>query len=160
MRTKLVLFAVATLLASSVFLGGDALAQRNGTSERLLSAAEGLQMPSSESDSAWSFVSYGGVEELPEAGTFEEMSGCPQGGVTRYDFGETLDRLGEVEPWMDAGQASSARGFRKLARVFDREFGENLAVYRCESGGPEVSVHFVGVANGLLAGLMTVSIET
>lgn len=160
MRTKLVLFAAAILLACSIYAGGDALAQRDRTAERLLAAAEGLQMPSSESDSAWSLVSYAGVEELPQAGTFEEISGCRRGGVTRYDFGETLDSLGEVEPWMDAGQISSARGFRKLEKVFDREFGEEVAVYRCDSGGPEINVYFVGAEDDRLVGLMTVSIET
>ena len=160
MRTKLVPFAVVTLLACSVFISGNALAQRDRTAERLITVAEGLQMPSSEADSVWSLVSYDGVEELPAAGPFDEMSGCRRSGVTRYDFGETLDLLGEVEPWMDAGQASSARGFRKLERVFDREFGEEVAVYRCDSGGPEIGLYFVGAEEDRLVGLMTVSIET
>ena len=158
MRKKLAWFVAATLLASFVPVGG-ALAQEDKTEDRLLTAAEGLQMPSSESDSSWYLVSYTG-EELPEATTFGEMSGCPQGAMTRSDFGETLDRLGEVEPWMDAGQASSARGFRKLERVFDREFGDKTAVYRCDAGGPEIEIFFVGAGGKGLLGLVTVSIET
>lgn len=158
MRTKLVLFAIVTLFTCSISTG-DALAQENKTGERLLVAAEGLQMPSSESDSVWHTVSYAGVEELPEAGPFETMSGCRQGGATRQDFGETLDRLGRIEPWMDAGQISSARGFRKLEKIFYHEF-EEVAVYRCDTGGPEIEVYFVGVEEDRLLGLMTVSIET
>ena len=158
MRKKLASFAVAALLADSIPVGG-AVAQEDKTGERLLAAAEGLQMPSSESDSAWYLVSYAG-KELPEAAAFGEMSGCPQGAMTRSDFDQTLDRLGEVEPWMDAGQVSSARGFRKLERTFDREFGEQAAVYRCDSGGPEIEIFFVGANEKGLMGLMTVSIET
>ena len=156
---RLVLIAVATLFAGSVSTG-DALAQKDRTGARLLSAAEVLQMPSSESDSMWYTVSYPGLEELPEAGPFETVSGCRQGGVTRLDFGETLDRLGNIEPWMDAGQVSSARGFRKLESLFYREFEDEVAVYRCDTGGPEIEVYFVGVEGDRLLGLMTVSIET
>ena len=159
MRTKLVLFAVSTLLALSLPIVG-ATAREDRTGERLIAAAEGLQMPSSEADSAWHLVSYGGVDELPDAGAFEELSGCPSGGATRSGFDETLDRLGTVEPWMDAGQARSARGFRKLERVFRRKFEDGLAVYRCETGGAEVNVYFVGADDERLMGLMTVSIET
>ncbi len=158
MRPKVVLFAVAALLACSLSING-ATAQEDRTGERLLATAEGLQMPSSESDSTWSLVSYGGVEELPEAETFGEMSGCPQGGATRLNFAETLAHLSRVEPWMDAGQVRSARGFRKLEKVFGHEFGEKLAIYRCNPGGAEVNVYFVGAAQGRLMGLMTVSIE-
>lgn len=159
MSTKLVLLAVAALLLCSL-PAGAATAQENRIGERLLAVAEGLQMPSSESDSDWYLVSYAGMEEVPEAGTFEEISGCPQGGATRSDFDETLARLSRVEPWMDAGQVRSARGFRKLERVFGREFGENSAVYRCETGDPEVKIYFVGAEEDHLVGLLTVSIET
>lgn len=159
MRTKITLFVVAALLACS-FPAGSATAREGRTGERLLAVAEGLQMPSSESDSAWHLVSHTGVGELPETGAFEEISGCPRGGATRSDFDEALDRLSTVEPWMDAGQDRSARGFRKLEGVFDREFGDELAVYRCETGGPEVEIYFVGVRDDFLVGLMTVTIET
>ena len=158
MKLKLVLFAVSTLLACFVS-AGDALG-RKATGERLLVAAEGLQMPSSDSDSEWYGVSYPGVEGLPEAARFEEISGCREGGATRHDFGETLDKLGKREPWMDPGQLSSARGFRKLENIFDREFEGDLAVYRCDTGGPEIKVYFVGVEEDGLVGLMTVAIET
>lgn len=160
MRMKLVLFAAATLLACSVWAGDALAARKDGIGERLLAAAEGLQMPSSEADSSWYFVSYSGVEGLPEVEAFGEMSGCPRGGATRSDFGATFDRLSKVEPWMDGGQASSARGFRKLEKVFDREFGEEVAVYRCDTGGPEINVYFVGSEGDRLVGLATISIET
>ncbi len=159
MKMRLVLIAVATLFACSVSTG-DALAQKDRTGTRLLTAAEGLQMPSSESDSIWYPVSYPGLEELPEARLFETVSGCRLDGVTRQDFGETLDRLSNIEPWMDAGQVSSARGFRKLEGLFYREFEDDVAVYRCDTGGPEIEVYFVGVQEDQLLGLMTVSIET
>ena len=160
MKIKLVLFAVATLFACSVSTG-SALADLKGeVEERLLTAAEGLQMPSSESDSSWYPVSYAGVEELPGAEQFETIAGCRDGGVTRLDFGETLNRLGKIEPWMDAGQVSSARGFRKLEKVFYREFEDEVAVYRCDTGGPEIEVYFVGVEGDRLLGLRTISIET
>ncbi len=158
MRRKVVTFAIAAFLACSFPLG-EAVAGEDKTAERLLTAAEGLQMPSSEADSSWHLVSYAG-DGLPEAALFGEASGCPQGGMTRSDFDEMLGTLREVEPWMDAGQASSARGFCKLAKVFEHEFGEAKAVYRCDTGGPEIQVYFVGADQAGLVGLMTVSIET
>lgn len=108
-------------------------------------------------------VSYPGLEELPGPERFQELSICPtvtEGGTSRFDFDATFDSLGRIEPWMDQGQKESARGFRKLGRVFHREFGDELAVYRCETGGPEVHVYFVGIADEHLVGLLTVSIET
>ena len=159
MRTKLVLLGVSTLLALSLPIV-SATAREDRTGERLIAAAEGLQMPSSEADSAWHLVSYSGVDELPDADTFEELSGCPRGGATRSGFDEILARLGTVEPRMDASQARSARGFRKLERVFRRGFEDGLAVYRCETGGPEVSVYFVGADDKGLMGLISVSMRT
>ena len=55
-------------------------------------------MPSSESDSEWYLASYAGVEALPEVARFEQISGCREGGATRRDIGETLDKLGNTEP--------------------------------------------------------------
>ena len=137
--------------------------QGDRTAERLLRAAEGLQYPGSESDSTWAFVSYEGFAELPDAATFERVSGCPltEGGRTvRLDFDDTLDRLGTVQPWMDQGQIESARGFRKLQSLFHRTFADDLAVYRCETGGAEVYIYFIGLDEDRLAGLLTISIET
>lgn len=45
-------------------------------------------------------------------------------------------------------------------RVFHRELGDELAVYRCETGTAEVYIYFIGVDGDRLAGLLTVSIET
>lgn len=174
MNTKTVpaLLAAMTLLAGLALvalLGASSVARAAQTvqgdkiEERLLRASEGLQYPGSESDSTWTFVSYEGFTELPDAATFEQISGCPvtEGGSTiRLDFDATLDRLGTVQPWMDEGQTRSARGFRKLQRLYHREFGDDLAVYRCETGTAKVYIYFIGVDGDRLVGLFTVSIET
>jgi len=131
------------------------------TEDRLLKASEGLQMPGSEADSAWWYVSYPNEDELPSVERFSELAGCdhPEGGVSRQDFDATLDRLGEVQPWMDRGQKKSARGFARLQRLFHRRYDE-LAVYRCETGTAEVPIYFLGVDEDGLSGLLTVNIET
>ena len=132
--------------------------------ERLLKASEGLQMPGSEADSEWWFVSYPGEPEPPTAERMAFLTGCsgyPEGGMGRSDFDATFDSLGRVQPWMDAGQRESARGFRKLGRLFHRRYGEDLAVYRCDTGEfGRVHVYFVGANGDGLSGLMTVNIET
>jgi hypothetical protein len=107
------------LLGTLALLTGLLLATAAGaqeTEDRLLKASEGLQMPGSEADSAWWFVSYPGEAELPSAERFAGIAGCdhPAGGVSRQDFDATLVRLGEVQPWMDRGQKKSARGFARL----------------------------------------------
>ena len=86
------------------------------TEARLLKASEGLQMPGSEADSGWWFVTYPGEDELPSAGRFSELVGCdsPEGGVSCQNFDATLDQLGDVQPWMDRGQKKSDRGFARL----------------------------------------------
>jgi len=130
------------------------------TEARLLKASEGLQMPGSEADSEWSFVSYPGEYNLPSAERFAGLTGCARPeGVTIQDFDATFDRLGEVQPWMDGGQKESARGFARLGRLFHRRY-EALAVYRCETGTAEVPIYFVGVDDDGLSGLLTVNIET
>jgi hypothetical protein len=169
MNMKTILDSVITFAMVSVLisLSGDYSAaqvvQVDKIAERLLRAAEGLQYPGSESDSTWAFVSYESFAELPDAATFERVSGCPVtegGGTVRLDFDDTLDRLGTVQPWMDQGQIESVRGFRKLQSLFHRTFAEDLAVYRCETGGAEVYIYFIGVDEDRLAGLLTISIET
>ena len=131
------------------------------TEDRLLRASDGLQMPGSEADSEWSFVSYRGENGLPSAKRFAGLTGCarPEGDVSVQDFDETLERLGEVQPWMDLGQKQSARGFARLQKAFHRHYGD-LAVYRCETGTAEVPIYFVGVDDDGLSGLLTVNIET
>jgi hypothetical protein len=161
-------FARRTLPAITALLFGLALATgalaagEDRLERRLLRNAEGLQMPSSEGDSAWTFAQYPGETDAPDAARFQELSGCPvgEGGITtRLDFDAYLGRLGRIEPWMDEGQKSSARGFRRLDRLFHREL-DDLAVYRCETGGAEVYIYFVGTDGERLAGLYTISIET
>ena len=81
--------------------------------------------------------------------------------MTRPDFDATFDSLGKVQTWMDPGQRESARGFRKLGRLFHRLYGEDLAVYRCETGEfGRVDIYFVGANEDGLSGLTTVNIET
>lgn len=147
----------AVVLLVGLMLTTAASAQDN---ERLLlRASEGLQMPGSEADSRWWFVSYPGEEELPTVERFAGLTGCPEGGMSRVDFDDTFDGLGTVQPWMDRGQKKSARGFARLEKLFRRSYGE-LAVYRCETGTAEVPVYFVGTDDGGLSGLLTINIET
>ena len=99
---------IGALVGPLALLAGLLLATAVGareTENRLLKASEGLQMPGAEADSSWWFVSYPGEDELPSAERFAELAGCvhPEGGVSRQDFDATLDRLGEVQPWMDRG---------------------------------------------------------
>ena len=131
------------------------------TEDRLLKASEGLQMPGSEADSGWWFVTYPGEDELPSAGRFSELVGCdsPEGGVSCQNFDATLDQLGDVQPWMDRGQKKSDRGFARLQKHFHRRYDE-LAVYRCETGTAEVPIYFLGKDDVGLSGLLTVNIET
>jgi hypothetical protein len=160
-RWKGVLAGSMTLLAAIlVGLLPATAAPAQDTGDRLLKASEGLQMPGSEADSEWSFVSYPGEDGLPSAERFAGLTGCahPEG-VSVQDFDATLDRLSEVQPWMDAGQKESARGFAQLQRLFHRRY-EDLAVYRCETGTAEVPIYFVGVNEDGLSGLLTVNIET
>ena len=150
----------ATALAAVLLLATAANAQE--TEGRLLKASAGLQMPGSEADSDWWFVSYPGERELPSVERFSGLTGCsdyPEGGMSRADFDATLDGLGEVQPWMDRGQKKSARGFARLQNLFHRRYAE-LAVYRCETGSAEVNIYFVGVDQDGLSGLLTVNIET
>ena len=152
------------LVGTLALLAGLLLATAAGaqeTEDRLLKASDGLQMPGSEADSPWWFVSYPGEDELPSAERFAGLAGCdhPEGGVSRQDFDATLDRLGEVQPWMDPGQKKSARSFARLQRLFHRRYDE-LAVYRCETGTAEVPIYFLGLDGDGLSGLLTVNIET
>ena len=138
--------------------GDDDLARR------LLRAADGLQMPGSEADSYWWFVSYPQEQELPNVERMASLDGCidyPEGVMRRLDFDVTFDALGRVQPWMDRGQKKSARGFARLRDVFHREYGDDLAVYRCDTGRyGEVRIYFLGVDGDGLSGLMTINIET
>ncbi|WP_166176745.1 nuclease A inhibitor family protein [Rubrobacter tropicus] len=155
-RWKGVLVGTAALLAGLLLATAANAQDEEG---RLLKASEGLQMPGSEADSRWWFVSYPGEDELPSAERFSGLTGCPAGGVSRSGFEATFDRLGDVQPWMDAGQKKSARGFRRLGKLFHRRY-EELAVYRCETGTAEVPIYFVGVDENGLSGLLTINIET
>jgi hypothetical protein len=160
--TRVFIMVLAALLAQ---LAADtAAAQEQDLSRRLLSAAEGLQMPGSEADSSWWFVSYPGEEELPAAERMASLEGCaeyPEGVMRRLDFDATLDSLARVQPWMDQGQKKSAHGFARLRNLFHRQYGDDLAVYRCDTNKyGQVRIYFLGLTNNGLSGLKTINIET
>jgi hypothetical protein len=121
-------------------------------------------MPGSEADSHWWFVSYPGEEELPAAERMASLEGCadyPDGVMRRLDFDVTFEKLAMVQPWMDHGQKKSAHGFASLHKVFHREYGYDVAVYRCDTNRyGEVRIYFLGVNEDGLSGLMTINIET
>jgi len=153
----------ATLLAAQL-TAGTAAAQEEDLARRLLQVAEGLQMPGSEADSFWWFVSHPGEEELPTAERMASVEGCadyPEGVMRRLDFDATFDSLARVQPWMDQGQKKSARGFARLRNLFHRQYGDALAVYRCDTNQyGEVRIYFLGLNNEGLSGLKTINIET
>lgn len=153
------LVPVMVFLLASLLLANGAAADESDTERRLLGASEGLQMPGSEADSAWWFVSYPDGREVPSADRMAGLTGCSDA-MIRSDFDATFERLSRIEPWMDRGQRRSARGFGRLAKVFHRVYGDDLAAYRCETGGPEVPIYFVGVNDDGLSGLKTINIET
>ena len=153
----------ATLLAAQS-TADTATAQEEDLARRLLQAAEGLQMPGSEADSFWWFVSYPGEEELPTAERMAPLEGCadyPEGVMRSLDFDATFDSLARVQPWMDQGQKKSAHGFARLRDLFHRQYGHDLAVYRCDTNQyGEVRIYFLGLNKEGLSGLKTINIET
>jgi Nuclease A inhibitor-like protein len=160
--TKVFIIVLAVLLAPQP--AADAAVQEEDLAKRLLQAADGLQMPGSEADSFWWFVSFPGEKELPTAERMASLEGCsdyPDGVMGRLDFDATFDSLGTVRPWMDQGQKKSARGFARLRDLFHRLYGDDLAVYRCDTNQyGEVRVYFLGLDNDGLSGLKTINIET
>lgn len=157
--------SAVVMLAALLLAGGAGANEKDGAlEERLLEASEGLQMPGSESDSRWWFVSYPGEEGLPAVERMSSITGCsgyPDDGMARFDFDATFETLGRIEPWMDEGQRDSARGFEKLGKIFHHEYGDELAVYRCETGQyGQVHIYFVGARADGLSGLMTINTET
>jgi hypothetical protein len=161
--TRAFIIMLAAPLAA-VLATGTVVAQEEDVARRLLQAAEGLQMPGSEADSHWWFVSYPGEEELPSAERMASLEGCadyPEGVMRRLDFDATFDSLARVQPWMDQGQKKSARGFARLRNLFHREYGDDLAVYRCDTNKyGEVRIYFLGLNDEGLSGLKTINIET
>jgi hypothetical protein len=165
--TRAFIIMLAAPLAAplaAVLATGTVAAQEEDVARRLLQAAEGLQMPGSEADSHWWFVSYPGEEELPSAERMASLEGCadyPEGVMRRLDFDATFDSLARVQPWMDQGQKKSARGFARLSNLFHHQFGNDLAVYRCDTNKyGEVRIYFLGLSDEDLSGLKTINIET
>lgn len=100
MRRRIV--ALIAAVASTLVLAQDLAQARtlDHLERKLLRASTGVQYPGSESDSAWTFVSYPDETVLPDPTRFEEVSGCPvtvDGSTTRQDFGATFDRLTRIE---------------------------------------------------------------
>jgi Nuclease A inhibitor-like protein len=160
--TKVFIIVLAALLAPQP--AADAARQEEDLAKRLLQAAEGLQMPGSEADSFWWFVSFPGEKELPTVERMASLEGCadyPNGVMRRLDFDATFDSLGTVQPWMDQGQKKSARGFTRLRDLFHRLYGDDLAVYRCDTNQyGEVRIYFLGLDSDGISGLKTINIET
>jgi Nuclease A inhibitor-like protein len=163
LRTRALITLMAALLMI-VLAAGAAAAREEDLAKRLLRASEGLQMPGSEVDNSWRFVSYRQEKELPTAERMASLKGCadyPGGIMKRLDFDATFDSLGRVQPWMDHGQKKSAHGFSRLSKLFHREYGNDLAVYRCDTNRyGEVKIYFLGIDTDGLSGLMTINIET
>ena len=161
--TRLFIVMLAALVAAQS-AADTVAAQEEDPAKRLLQAAEGLQMPGSEGDSIWWFVSYPGEQELPTAERMASLEGCadyPDGVMRRLDFNTTFDSLATVQPWMDQGQKKSARGFARLRDLFHRQYGDDLAVYRCDTNQyGEVRIYFLGLNEEGLSGLKTINIET
>jgi Nuclease A inhibitor-like protein len=163
LRTRALITLMVTLL-TTLWAVGVATAREEDLAERLLRASEGLQMPGSEADSSWWFVSYPQEEELPTSERMASLEGCanyPEGSMKRLDFDATFDSLGRVQPWMDHGQKKSAHGFARLRKLFHREYVNTLAVYRCDTNmHGEVRIYFLGINPDGLSGLTTINIET
>lgn len=163
-RTRILVSLAAGFLVVALAANAGEAREGQDLAWRLLRAAEGLQMPGSEADSYWWFVSYPQEEGLPSAERMASLSGCsdyPEGVMVRSEFDTTFDSLGRVQPWMDQGQKKSARGFVRLRKLFHREYGEDLAVYRCDTNRyGEVRIYFLGAGSDGLSGLMTINIET
>jgi len=85
---KLVLFSATQ--AYRLPLWGMPFCSQDGNRERLLAAAEGLQIPSSEADSG---ISSAGIEDAG-SGAFEEMSDAGRA-ASPATIDETLGRLVE-----------------------------------------------------------------
>jgi len=160
----MMLAALPAALPAAQLTVGTAAAQEEHLARRLLQAAEGLQMPGSEADSFWWFVSYPGEEELPTAERMASVEGCadyPEGVMRRLDFDATFDSLARVQPWMDQGQKKSARGFGRLRDLFHHQYVDDLAVYRCDTNQyGEVRIYILGLNKEGLSGLKTINIET
>ena len=163
-RTRILATLAAGFLMVALAANVGGAREGQDLAARLLRAAEGLQMPGSEADSYWWFISYPQEEGLPSAERMASLSGCsdyPDGVMVRSEFDATFDSLSRVEPWMDKGQKKSARGFARLRELFHREYGEDLAVYRCDTNRyGEVRIYFLGAGSDGLSGLMTINIET
>jgi hypothetical protein len=165
--TKVFIMTLAALVLAPLAqqsTSDAAATQEDDLARRLLRAAEGLQMPGSEADSSWWFVSFPGERELPTAERMASLEGCddfPDGVMRRLDFDATFDSLGWVQPWMDGGQRKSAHGFARLRDLFHRQYGDDLAVYRCDTNQyGEVRIYFLGLDEEALSGLKTINIET
>ena len=161
MQKRLLTLLLATLAKSaSVAVSEEADARPVGEArlaKKRLRASEGVRLPGFESDTVFEFVSFPGEEELPTVDRFARLTGCdyPEGGASRFDFGTTFDRYEQVAPL----GSHDVRDLRHLRRAFERNY-ENLAVYCCETGGPENFIYFLGANDGDVSGLRTVSIET
>lgn len=134
----------------------------NALESRLLTAASGLWLTSSESDTPFEGVLFEDEGRLPSLGRFAELSNCeyPEGGALSINFDTAYKKLTTASDPGDPRAVENAEGFAEVSQILKRNTTEQ-AVYRCESGGPENFVYHVGLTpTGNVVGLTTVSIET
>jgi hypothetical protein len=169
-RTFIMMLAalLAALLAAAL-AAETVAAQEEDLAKRFLRAAEGLQMPGSEADSFWWFVSYPGEEELPTAERMASLHGLSSRlhrPPRRCDEATGLRRhvrLARKGAALDGPRAEEERPrFRQTAHnLFHHQFGDDLAVYRCDTNKyGEVRIYFLGLIDEGLSGLKTINIET
>lgn len=158
-RLRTLLLATLALLASvAVAQEADARPVEGARlAKKRLRASEGVRLPGFESGTVFEFVSFPGEEELPTVDRFARLTGCDysDGGASRFDFGTTFDRYEELAPL----GGYDVRDLHHLRHTFERNYGD-LAVYRCQTGGPENLIYFLGANDEGVSGLRSVSIET
>jgi hypothetical protein len=143
LRTRALITLMVALLTTLLAVG-VATAREEDLAERLLRASEGLQMPGSEADSSWRFVSYPQEEELPTSELRRHI------------------RLAGPRTTLDGPRPKKERPrVRQATQTLPpHKYGNTLAVYRCDTNMyGEVRIYFLGVNPDGLSGLTTTNIE-
>ncbi|HVE78700.1 MAG TPA: nuclease A inhibitor family protein [Gemmatimonadaceae bacterium] len=133
---------------------------RESARQRLEAAAEGL-LYASEADEPFAFVAFPAAERsdaplTPQA--FARLAGAPEARVEAMDLDTFLARHLDRSDPADAEARRQRPRWRRLATAL-RETLDDVRVYRV--GEVEVGCYVVGwTADGVLAGLRTVAVET